>query len=80
MKDPKHPTNPNWELFDPEDKAPPAGVELLVATKYGKLIISNWIPDGIAWGFKPGIPQPVKDRAWPKTSQLPSFPNGKTLS
>lgn len=62
MADPLHPTNEEWELFDPLVNPPPLGVSLLVITEGGVLIISNWYNGAIAWGYKPKIPKSVKER------------------
>lgn len=61
MSDPNHPTNPDWVLFDPEIVPPPPG-ELLVITPGGRCIPSPWFEGCLAWGYKPKIPQSVKDR------------------
>ena len=63
MSDPKHPTAPAAELFDPEIKPPPKnGEHLLLINPGGVLIIGPWHAGCLAWGFKPRIPQTVKDR------------------
>jgi len=62
MSDPAHPTNETWELFDPEIYSPPRGVNLLMINPGGVLIVGTWIESSVAWGFKPRIPQTVKDR------------------
>lgn len=62
MSDPKHPTNPAWELFDPLVNKPPKGVDLLLINNGGVLVIGKWYIGALAWGRKPGIPQSVKDR------------------
>lgn len=60
MSDPLHPTNINWELFDPRLQEPPRGVSLLLINEGGSLIIGHWYPGALAWGFKPKIPASVK--------------------
>lgn len=62
MSDPLHPTNQGWELFDPLIKPPPAGVNLLLINDGGVLIVGPWYRGAQAWGYKPSIPQSVKDR------------------
>lgn len=62
LTDPKHPTNPEWIMFDPLVKAPPTGVELLVLTEGGVLVKSPWRPEYKAWAFKPKVPDSVKSR------------------
>jgi len=62
MADPLHPTNSEWELFDPKLHKPPVGCSLLVINEGGVLVISPWYEGALAWGYKPGIPQSVKDR------------------
>lgn len=62
MSDPKHPTNPNWELFDPALHPPPKGVSLLLINEGSVLIIGTWYKGALAWGYKPIIPKTVKNR------------------
>ncbi len=62
MSDPKHPTNQHWELFDPAINPPPKGVSLLLINNGGVLIIGQWYDGALAWGYKPSIPQTVKNR------------------
>ena len=62
MSDPHHPTNPLWELFDPAIHAPPRGVDLLLINNGGVLITGQWYEGALAWGYKPSIPQSVKER------------------
>ena len=62
MSDPKHPTNGEWELFDPMTREAPRGAELLILNEGGVLILCPWYDGAMAWGFKPKIPQSVKDR------------------
>jgi hypothetical protein len=62
MSDPKHPTNPAWELFDPIVNKPPKGENLLLLNEGGVLITGKWYIGALAWGRKPSIPQSVKDR------------------
>ena len=63
MSDPLHPTNDTWELFDPEINPPPKGRSLLLLNKGGVLMIGHWCEGAVAWGYKPRIPQSVKDRS-----------------
>lgn len=69
--DPKHPTNQDWELFDPEVSPPPLHVSLLVLNEGGVLLISPWYEGALAWGYKPGIPKSVKERMYGKISKAP---------
>lgn len=62
MSDPKHPTNQTWELFDPATNPPPKGVSLLLINNGGVLIVGQWYSGALAWGYKPTIPQSVKDK------------------
>lgn len=62
MADPKHPTNAEWELFDPLEYEPPRGVSLLLINEGGVLVIGQWYEGALAWGYKPGIPETVKKR------------------
>jgi hypothetical protein len=62
MSDPKHPTNPTWELYDPEVLPAPRGKDLLLINEGGVLIRGTWYDGALAWGFAPRIPQSVKDR------------------
>ena len=62
MSDPKHPTNKKWELSDPEIHTPPKGKSLLLLNEGETLIIGTWYTGALAWGYKPTIPQSVKDR------------------
>lgn len=62
MSDPKHPTNQSWELFDPHLHPPPKGKSLLLINEGGVLIIGTWYAGALAWGYKPTIPQTVKER------------------
>lgn len=62
MSDPKHPTNGEWELFDPLIKAPPLGANLLLINEGGTLIVGPWYQGAQAWGFKPKLPASVKQR------------------
>ncbi len=65
MSDPKHPTNSNWELFDPEIHPPPNnGESLLVINEGGVLKVSPWYKGALAWGYKPIIPKTVKDKLY----------------
>lgn len=68
MNDPKHPTNEEWELFDPQLCPPPMGVSLLIINEGGVLTVSPWYKGALAWGYKPKIPQTVKDRCATATS------------
>jgi hypothetical protein len=69
MTDPLHPTNDDWELFDPEIYPPPQGVSLLLINNGGVLIIGQWYDGAIAWGYKPQIPATVKARLTQKQQQ-----------
>lgn len=60
MSDPKHPTNPNWELFDPDIRPAPRGKDLLLINEGGVLITGTWYDGALAWGDKPRIPESVK--------------------
>jgi hypothetical protein len=62
MSDPKHPTNPDWVLFDPLLRPAPKGETLLLINEGGVLIQGTWYPGALAWGRKPRIPQSVKER------------------
>lgn len=62
MSDPLHPTNEEWELFDPVLFPPPRAVSLLVINEGGTLLISPWFEGAQAWGYKPKIPATVKAR------------------
>lgn len=62
MSDPKHPTNQSWELFDPMINPPPKGKSLLLINEGGVLIIGQWYTGAMAWGYKPTIPDTVKQR------------------
>ena len=62
MSDPKHPTNQTWKLFDPAIYPPPKGVSLLLINNGGVLIVGQWYEGALAWGYKPSIPQTVKDK------------------
>lgn len=65
--DPKHPTNKDWVMFDPEVTPPPMnGEELLVISQGGVLIKSTWQPGFLAWCYKPVIPESVKARMYGK--------------
>ena len=50
------------ELFDPLERKPPTGVQLLVVTRGGVIIKAPWSSDMIAWGYLPRIPESVKQR------------------
>ncbi len=63
MSDHKHPTNKSWELFDPQLHPPPKGKSLLLINEGGVLIIGTWYDGALAWGYKPIIPNTVKQRA-----------------
>jgi hypothetical protein len=62
MADPMHPTNGEWELFDPLVHPPPVGASLLVINPGGVLTISQWYEGALAWGRKPKVPATVKAR------------------
>jgi hypothetical protein len=62
MSDPNHPTNPTWELYDPEVRPAPRGKSLLLINEGGVLTRGTWYTGALAWGYKPTIPQTVKDR------------------
>jgi hypothetical protein len=57
-----HPTNGEWELFDPLVHPPPVGASLLVINPGGVLTISQWYEGALAWGRKPKVPATVKAR------------------
>lgn len=57
-----HPTAQVTELYDPEIHPPPRNKHLLLINPGGVLIIGFWFDGCLAWGFKPRIPQSVKDR------------------
>ncbi len=65
MADPMHPTNGEWELFDPLLKPAPRGCSLLLINEGGVLIIGQWYEGALAWGYKPTIPATVKARVSP---------------
>lgn len=62
MADPLNPTAPVTELFDPLLHPPPRGASLLLINEGGVLVIGQWYDGALAWGYKPKIPQSVKDR------------------
>jgi hypothetical protein len=62
MSDPKHPTNPTWELFDPLIRQAPKGKDLLLINEDGVLITGTWYAGALAWSYKPTIPASVKAR------------------
>lgn len=62
MSDPLHPTAQVTELYDPAINPPPIGVNLLLINEGGCLIVGPWYDGAQAWGYKPRIPQSVKDR------------------
>lgn len=62
MPDPKHPTNPDWELFDPLVVPPPLGKDLLILNEGCTLKVGRWYEGALAWGYKPVIPDSVKAR------------------
>ena len=62
MREIIHPTNPEWILFDPEEVKPGANEEVLLVNEGGSLKVGKWYEGAIAWGYKPKIPQSVKDR------------------
>ena len=64
-----HPTNGEWELFDPEVYPPPAGASLLLINNGGVLIVGQWYEGALAWGYKPKIPATVKARLTQKQQQ-----------
>lgn len=70
MSDPLHPTNPEWELFDPVEQPPPKGVMLVLINEGGRLIEGFWYPGAQAWGYKPKIPASVKARARERLQKL----------
>lgn len=68
MADPMHPTNGEWELFDPLEYPPPRAASLLLINEGGVLTIGPWYDGCLAWGYKPKIPASVKQRQsdrWP---------------
>jgi hypothetical protein len=69
LTDTLHPTNGEWELFDPLVYPPPAGASLLVINPGGVLTISQWYEGALAWGKKPKIPATVKARLTQKQQQ-----------
>jgi len=69
MTDNLHPTNQEWELFDPLEHPPPRGVSLLLINDGGVLIIGQWYEGAKAWGLKPKIPATVKARLTQKLQQ-----------
>jgi hypothetical protein len=62
MSDPLHPTESVTTLYDPLLVPPPVGVSLLLINEGGVLIIGQWYPGALAWGYKPRIPDSVKAR------------------
>lgn len=63
MADPRHPTAPVTEMFDPRVRKPPTGGEnLLCINPGGVLIIGPWRPGYLCWGYKPRMPASV--RGW----------------
>lgn len=62
MSDPKHPTAASTTLFDPDVSPPPLGVNLLLINEGGVLVVGPWYKGAQAWGYKPRIPQSVKDK------------------
>lgn len=64
MSDPLHPTAQVTELFDPAVHTPPRGVNLLLINEGGCLIVGPWYEGAKAWGYKPRVPQSVKDKQW----------------
>lgn len=62
MSDPKHPTNPAWELYDPIIRPAPKGRDLLLINEGGTLTIGTWYAGALAWGYAPKIPASVKAR------------------
>ena len=49
-------------MFDPEEKAPPKGVNLLLLTEGGVLVKQLWYAGARAWAYLPIVPKSVKDR------------------
>lgn len=62
MSDPLHPTNEEWEMFDPEVCKPPLGVNLILLNEGGTLIVGPWYQGAQAWAYKPKVPASVKAR------------------
>lgn len=71
-----HPTNGEWELYDPLVHPPPRGVSLLLINPGGVLQIGQWYEGALAWGKKPRIPATVKSRLTQKQKQLCENPYG----
>ena len=69
MSDFLHPTNQQWELFDPLLHPPPRGVSLILINEGGVMITGQWYQGAIAWGMKPKIPATVKARLTEKQKQ-----------
>lgn len=65
MSDPKHPTNKDWEMFDPLVVPPPSDADLLILNEGCTLKIGPWYEGALAWAYKPVVPQSVKDRLSP---------------
>lgn len=70
MADPMHPTNGEWELYDPELHPAPRGVSLLLINPGGVLQIGQWYDGALAWGKKPRIPVTVKARLTKQQKEL----------
>lgn len=62
MSDPLHPTNKEWEMFDPLVKPPPLDADLLILNEGGVLIRGRWYEGALAWAYKPVVPKSVKLR------------------
>ena len=70
MSDSRHPTNPNWVMFDPEEVPPPENCELLVLSEGGVLLKMPWYDGAKAWCYKPVVPKSVKERMCLNLSQV----------
>jgi len=62
MTEYKRPTAQATELFDPLLEPAPLNVSLLLVSPGGVLIEGPWFDGCIAWGYRPKLPQSVKDR------------------
>lgn len=56
------PTAALTELYDPLVHKAPKGAPLLVVNPGGVLLCSPWFEGCLAWGYRPKMPQSVKDR------------------
>jgi hypothetical protein len=69
VADPRHPTAQVTELYDPFLVTPPSG-DLLCINPGGVLIVGPWRVGYLAWGYKPRIPETVKNRIRESSSRL----------